>query len=110
MSRVVIDARESGTSTGRYVDKLVEHLHALHPQHDITLLAKKHRVPALQQLAPSFTVAECSVKEFTRACCFKKTDRATTSRPRAFSDGAAASILCGQNGHNDARPHDCAFL
>lgn len=67
MSRVVIDARESGTSTGRYVDKLVEHLHALHPQHDITLLAKKHRVPALQQLAPSFTVAECSVKEFTLA-------------------------------------------
>lgn len=65
MSHVVIDARESGTSTGRYVDKLIENLHTLQPQHDITLLAKKHRVAALQQLAPSFAVVECNVKEFT---------------------------------------------
>ena len=25
--RILIDARESGSSTGRYIDKLVEHLH-----------------------------------------------------------------------------------
>lgn len=29
--KLVIDARESGTSTGRYVDKLLEYLHQLEP-------------------------------------------------------------------------------
>jgi glycosyltransferase involved in cell wall biosynthesis len=49
------------------VDKLVENLHTLQPAHSITLLAKKHRAAALQQLAPNFTVVECNIKEFTFA-------------------------------------------
>lgn len=61
---VVIDARESGTSTGRYVDKLIEHMHALQPKHRITLITKPHRVAFLQDLAPNFSVAQTAVKEF----------------------------------------------
>jgi glycosyltransferase involved in cell wall biosynthesis len=62
--RIVIDARESGTSTGRYVDKLVEHLHKLKPQHEIILLAKTPRVKFLRELAPHFNVIPSNYKEF----------------------------------------------
>jgi glycosyltransferase involved in cell wall biosynthesis len=65
MKTIVIDARESGTSTGRYVDKLVEHLHALKPGYDIIILAKPHRVDYLTQIAPSFKIEICPHKEFT---------------------------------------------
>lgn len=65
MSHIVIDARESGTSTGRYIDKLVEHLHALQPDHQFTLLTKPQRANHLRRVAPTFTVTETSYKEFT---------------------------------------------
>ncbi len=65
MSKIVIDARESGTSTGRYVDKLIEHLHTLKPKHKIVLLAKSERLQFLTKLAPGFTVLEAPFKEFT---------------------------------------------
>jgi glycosyltransferase involved in cell wall biosynthesis len=65
MSHIVIDARESGTSTGRYIDKLVEHLHSLQPQYRITLLAKQKRVAYLQKIAPDFNVVVTPYKEFT---------------------------------------------
>lgn len=61
----MIDARESGTSTGRYVDKLVEHMHALQPKHDIIILVKQHRHDFMKQIAPSFIVAETPFKEFS---------------------------------------------
>lgn len=64
---VVIDARESGTSTGRYVDKLVENLAGLRPDFKTTLLAKSHRIEALAKLAPDFEIVRCDVKEFTFA-------------------------------------------
>lgn len=67
MSHIVIDVRESGTSTGRYVDKLVEHLYTLAPAHKITLLARAHRVEYLRAIAPNFSVATTGVKEFTVA-------------------------------------------
>jgi glycosyltransferase involved in cell wall biosynthesis len=63
--RVVIDARESGTSTGRYIDKLVEYLHQLNPPYKIILLAKEKRMEFLKKLAPKFEVVECPYKEFT---------------------------------------------
>ena len=63
--RIVLDARESGTSTGRYVDKLIEYMHELQPKHDILILTKPERVNALRQLAPGFTVIESPYKEFT---------------------------------------------
>jgi glycosyltransferase involved in cell wall biosynthesis len=65
MAKIVIDARESGTSTGRYVDKLVEHMHALKPKHQIVLLAKPHRLQYYRDLAPDFTVQEANHPEFT---------------------------------------------
>ncbi len=62
---IVIDARESGTTTGRYVDKLIEYLHQLKPNYKITLLTKKHRVGFLQSIAPNFAVKTTRFKEFT---------------------------------------------
>lgn len=63
--KIVIDARESGTSTGRYIDKLIEHLHELKPRHEIIVLTKKHRIDFVQTVAPTFEVIETSYKEFT---------------------------------------------
>lgn len=67
MSHIVIDARESGASTGRYVDKLIENLHKLEPEYEITLLAKSNRLEYLSGIAPSFRVIRCDIKEFTLA-------------------------------------------
>ena len=63
--RIVIDARESGTSTGRYLDKLVEYLYQLKPKYEVILLAKKHRFEYLTKVAPGFTLTETTFKEFT---------------------------------------------
>jgi glycosyltransferase involved in cell wall biosynthesis len=65
MSKVVIDARESGTSSGRYVDKLIEHLHTLKPSHEIVLLTKTHRQEYFHEIAPSFQVIITPFQEFT---------------------------------------------
>lgn len=65
MKRIVIDNRESGTTTGRYSDKLVEYLHKIGPSYDITILAKEHRVKCLQEIAPNFTIVSTPYKEFT---------------------------------------------
>ncbi len=67
MSHIVIDARESGTSTGRYIDKLVEFLHVLKPKHRFTIITKPSRIDYIRKIAPSFEVVETSVKEFTFA-------------------------------------------
>ena len=67
MSHIVIDARESGTSTGRYVDKLVENLHALQSPHSFTVLAKSPRLAALRELASGFDIVASDIKEFTLA-------------------------------------------
>lgn len=64
---LVIDARESGTTTGRYVDKLVEYLHQLKPGFQITLVTRPARVEYLQSIAPRFTVVSTLIKEFTFA-------------------------------------------
>jgi glycosyltransferase involved in cell wall biosynthesis len=65
--RIVIDARESGTSTGRYIDKLVEYLHQLKPAHKIIVLTKKQRLDYIRSIAPRFEVVESNFKEFTFA-------------------------------------------
>lgn len=64
MKRIVIDARESGTTTGRYVDKLIEYLHKLKPKYDIVVLTKSHRLEYMQKIAPKFTVVKCDHNEF----------------------------------------------
>ena len=67
MARIVIDARESGTSTGRYIDKLVEHLHGLKSEHEFVVLTKAPRVEFMKSVAPNFRVVESNFKEFTFA-------------------------------------------
>ncbi|HSX06259.1 MAG TPA: glycosyltransferase family 1 protein [Candidatus Saccharimonadia bacterium] len=65
MSKIVIDARESGTSTGRYVDKLIQYLHDLQPKHEIIILAKTHRLEFYSKIAPNFTTIETLFREFS---------------------------------------------
>lgn len=65
MAKIVIDARESGTGSGRYVDKLIEYLHRLQPKHTVILLAKAERLKYLSEIAPSFVTIETPFKEFT---------------------------------------------
>lgn len=65
MSRIVIDARESGTSTGRYIDKLIEHLHMLESADSTILLTTAERLKFFARVAPNFTVLETPFKEFT---------------------------------------------
>ncbi|MBX4197545.1 glycosyltransferase family 4 protein [Candidatus Saccharibacteria bacterium] len=62
--RIVIDARESGTSTGRYVDKLVEYLHRLKPEQEFIILTKSPRVNYFKELTPNFEVVKSNFKEF----------------------------------------------
>ncbi len=63
--RIVIDARESGTTTGRYIDKLIEHLYKLEPEHEIALLTKSPRLEFIKKIAPNFKVIRSDFKEFT---------------------------------------------
>ena len=65
MAKIIIDARESGTSTGRYVDKLVEYLARLKPPHDIVVLTKPHRLEYLRGIAPGFEIMESDHQEFS---------------------------------------------
>jgi glycosyltransferase involved in cell wall biosynthesis len=74
MKKIVIDARESGTSTGRYVDKLIEYLHKLKPRFEIIILTKPHRLDFFHGIAPDFQAIEANHKEFTfgEQVAFKK--------------------------------------
>jgi hypothetical protein len=65
--KIVIDARESGTSTGRYVDKLVEYLHKLKPEFEIVILTESARLNFFREIASDFKVIKSDFKEFTFA-------------------------------------------
>lgn len=65
MQRIVIDARESGASTGRYVDKLIDNLQIIDKTNDYQILYKSHRVGRLK--SPNFHEVVCDIKEFTFA-------------------------------------------
>jgi len=67
MKKIVIEARESGTSTGRHIDKLIENLHALKPEFDIFIHTKPHRVEFFKKTTPNFAVGVSNFKEFTLA-------------------------------------------
>jgi glycosyltransferase involved in cell wall biosynthesis len=74
MKTIVIDARQSGTSTGRYIDKLIEYLYKLHPPHEFIILTKPHRLEYFSRLAPNFKAVVSPYKEFTfdEQIAFKK--------------------------------------
>ncbi len=65
MKKIVIDARESGTTTGRYVDKLIEHLYKLNPEFYITIITKPSREDYIKKIAPGFKIVVSNIKEFT---------------------------------------------
>jgi glycosyltransferase involved in cell wall biosynthesis len=65
--KIVIDARESGTSTGRYIDKLVEQLAMLKPSEQVTVFTKTPRLGFMMKAAPDFTVVASDIEEFTFA-------------------------------------------
>lgn len=65
MKRIVIDARESGTTTGRYLDKLIEYMHKQQPKYEIILLVKSHRQSFFHEIAPSYQTVITAYKEFT---------------------------------------------
>lgn len=67
MAHIVIDARESGSTTGRYIDKLIEYLAQLPSDHNFTVLTRESRVAYLKKLAPGFKVRVTKHKEFTFA-------------------------------------------
>ncbi len=67
MPLIAIDARESGTSTGRYIDKLIEYIAKIDPPYDINIITKSHRVEYFKKIAPKYYVFETGVKEFTFA-------------------------------------------
>lgn len=65
--RIVIDARQSGTSTGRYIDKLIEYLYKLKPDFEFIILTKTERLDYLKKLAPNWQILPCPYKEFSFA-------------------------------------------
>lgn len=67
MNRIVIDARESGTTTGRYIDKTLEYMHQLPAakKYEIVVLTKEKRLDYYRQTTPNFEVIATPYKEFT---------------------------------------------
>jgi glycosyltransferase involved in cell wall biosynthesis len=65
MKKIVIDARESGTSTGRYVDKLIEYLYKIEPDYNFIILTKDTRVDFMKEIAPKYQVIATPYKEFS---------------------------------------------
>lgn len=74
MKKLVIDARQSGETTGRYIDKLIEYLYKLNPPFEITVITKPHREKYIESIAPKFKVVTTNFKEFTfdEQIAFKK--------------------------------------
>lgn len=62
--RIVIDARISGSSTGRYVDKLIENLQRLKPADEFIILTRPERVEFMRLIAPGFKIVSSTYKDF----------------------------------------------
>lgn len=67
MAKIVIDAREYSTSTGRYINRLLHYLDQLDHEHDFTVLLKPHDMEKAVFTNPKFTKIACLYKEFTFA-------------------------------------------
>jgi glycosyltransferase involved in cell wall biosynthesis len=74
MKKLVIDARESGTTTGRYIDKLIEYLCKLNSPYEIVIITKPNREKYIKTIAPKFKIVTSNYKEFTfdEQIAFKK--------------------------------------
>lgn len=67
MSRIVIDARELRTSSGRYVERLLHYLQQLDHEHDYRVLLKPGDMSGWQPRNQGFVAVPCPHKEFTFA-------------------------------------------
>jgi glycosyltransferase involved in cell wall biosynthesis len=65
MAKIVIDAREYTTSTGRYMFRLLQNLDKLDTENEYVLLLKPHDMDVYQYSNPRFTKVACPYKEFT---------------------------------------------
>lgn len=63
--RIVIDAREYTTSTGRYVFRLVQYLEKIDQGHDYVILLKPEDMDKCRLTNPRFSKVACPYKEFT---------------------------------------------
>lgn len=63
--KIVIDAREYPTSTGRYIRKLIENLEKLESEHEFIILLFSEDFDAYQPGAPNFSKIKAPYKEFT---------------------------------------------
>src|ERR1019366_7698287 len=74
MKSLVIDARQSGETTGRYIDKLIEYLYELNAPYAITIITKPHREKYIKNIAPKFKAVTTSIEvcSFDEQIAFKK--------------------------------------
>ena len=67
MARIVIDARELRTSTGRYVERLLNYLQQADSENDYLVLLKPTDMKTWEPTSHCFSKVECKYKEFTFA-------------------------------------------
>ncbi|HMH30876.1 MAG TPA: glycosyltransferase family 1 protein [Methylomirabilota bacterium] len=67
MQRIVIDARELRTSSGRYVERLLHYLQQIDNDHAYKVLLKPKDMSGWKPSNPNFEAAECPHKEFSIA-------------------------------------------
>ena len=65
MAKIVIDAREYSTSTGRYISKLAENLEKLDDENEYVVLLKEADFQKTTFSNDRFTKVLCPYKEFT---------------------------------------------
>jgi len=65
MSRIVIDARELRTSTGRYVERLLYYLQQVDDLHQYRILIKPQDMEHWQPINSQFSQVACEYKEFS---------------------------------------------
>ena len=65
MSKIVIDAREYTSSTGRYMFRLIQYLERIDHEHEYVVLLKPKDMDVYPLSNPNFTKVECPHKEFT---------------------------------------------
>lgn len=67
MSKIVIDARELRTSTGRYMERLLHNLQLIDAEHQYTVLLKPQDMDGWQPSNTNFTKLACPHPEFSFA-------------------------------------------
>lgn len=67
MSKIVIDARELRTSTGRYIERLLHYLQIIDKKNDYVILLTPKDIEGWEPTNKRFTKLECPYKEFTFA-------------------------------------------